>query len=78
MVEEDWEWKRAFNKGSHLHFHILNSKTHLRVWLGNALLSMLVKFGNFADAWYAFGRMEEMHVFLLESFAWWVCKDRVL
>ena len=44
------EWKRACDKGTRFHFHILNSKTHLRLWLGNELLSILVKFGNHANA----------------------------
>ncbi|PON89416.1 DYW domain containing protein [Trema orientale] len=57
------EWKRARDEGARVHSYILNSKTHLSVRLGNALLSMFVRFGNLVDAWYVFGRMEERNVF---------------
>ncbi|KAM6585890.1 hypothetical protein CsatB_012892 [Cannabis sativa] len=71
FVEEDvyialirlCEWKKARDEGTRVHYHILNSKTHLSVRLGNSLLSMFVRFGNLVDAWYVFGRMEERNVF---------------
>ncbi|XP_010086694.2 pentatricopeptide repeat-containing protein At1g15510, chloroplastic [Morus notabilis] len=57
------EWKRAREEGARVHSYVSKSITHLSVRLGNALLSMFVRFGNLVDAWYVFGRMEERNVF---------------
>ena len=57
------ECKRARNEGSRVYAYVSKSMTHLSLLLGNALLSMLVRFGNLVDAWYVFGRMEERSVF---------------
>jgi pentatricopeptide repeat protein len=57
------EWKRAYDEGARVHSHVSNSMTRLSVRLGNALLSMFVRFGDLGNAWYVFGRMEERDVF---------------
>ncbi|KAM2654309.1 hypothetical protein EV2_025828 [Malus domestica] len=57
------EWKRTHEEGARVYSYISNSTTLLSVRLGNALLSMFVRFGNLVDAWYVFGRMGERDVF---------------
>ncbi|KAM5578896.1 pentatricopeptide repeat-containing protein [Rosa sericea] len=57
------EWKRTHEDGARVYKSISNSMTLLSVRLGNALLSMFVRFGNLVDAWYVFGRMGERDVF---------------
>lgn len=57
------EWKRTHEDGARVYSYISNSTTLLSVKLGNALLSMFVRFGNLVDAWYVFGRMGERDVF---------------
>lgn len=57
------EWKRAANEGSKVYNYISKSMTHLRITVGNALLSMFVRLGNLVDAWYVFGKMAERDVF---------------
>ncbi|GMH15938.1 hypothetical protein Nepgr_017779 [Nepenthes gracilis] len=57
------EWKRAVTEGSRLYSRIVNSNTILGIGIGNALLSMFVRFGNLSDAWYVFAKMSERDVF---------------
>lgn len=59
------EWKRARKEGSKVYFYVKKSTmmTHLSLELGNALLSMFVRFGNLVDAWYVFGKMLERNLF---------------
>ncbi|CAB4303238.1 unnamed protein product [Prunus armeniaca] len=57
------EWKRTHEEGARVYSYVSNSTTLLSVKLGNALLSMFVRFGNLVDAWYVFGRMGERDVF---------------
>ncbi|RDY03162.1 Pentatricopeptide repeat-containing protein, chloroplastic, partial [Mucuna pruriens] len=57
------EWKRARKEGSRVYSYVSMSITHLSLQLGNALLSMFVRFGNLVDAWYVFGRMEKRNLF---------------
>ncbi|XP_039117501.1 pentatricopeptide repeat-containing protein At1g15510, chloroplastic [Dioscorea cayenensis subsp. rotundata] len=57
------EWKRALPQGSRLYSHISSSDILLSVALGNALLSMFVRFGNLLEAWSVFGKMIERDVF---------------
>ncbi|XP_015938206.1 pentatricopeptide repeat-containing protein At1g15510, chloroplastic [Arachis duranensis] len=60
------ESKRARKEGSKVYAHVSNSSlmmTLLTLKLGNALLSMFVRFGNLVDAWHVFGKMEERNVF---------------
>ncbi|XP_061365080.1 pentatricopeptide repeat-containing protein At1g15510, chloroplastic isoform X2 [Gastrolobium bilobum] len=57
------EWKRARKEGSRVYSYVSKSMTHLSLQVGNALLSMFVRFGNMVDAWFVFGRMEERSVF---------------
>ncbi|KAL5575646.1 hypothetical protein UlMin_017345 [Ulmus minor] len=57
------EWKRAEDEGARVYSYVLKSTTQLSVRLGNALLSMFVRFGNLVDAWFVFGRMGERNVF---------------
>ncbi|XWS11858.1 hypothetical protein CRYUN_Cryun37aG0037100 [Craigia yunnanensis] len=45
------EWKRAFEEGSKVYCFISNSRNLLSLRLGNALLSMFVRFGKLGDAW---------------------------
>ncbi|KAI6671960.1 hypothetical protein NL676_006845 [Syzygium grande] len=57
------EHKRAYDEGALVFSYVLEVYTQLSIRLGNALLSMFVRFGNLADAWYVFGRMNERDVF---------------
>lgn len=57
------EWKRAREEGARVYSYVSKTMTQLSVRLGNALLSMFVRFGNLVDAWYVFGKMEERNVF---------------
>ncbi|GKV35633.1 hypothetical protein SLEP1_g43878 [Rubroshorea leprosula] len=57
------EWRTACEEGSELYSLALKSGTNLSLRLGNAFLSMFVRFGNLGDAWYVFGRMPERDVF---------------
>ncbi|KAA0058787.1 hypothetical protein IC582_002481 [Cucumis melo] len=57
------EWRRAPDEGSRVYELVSSSKSCLCVRLGNALLSMFVRFGNLIDAWYVFGKMSERDVF---------------
>lgn len=57
------EWKRAYEEGSWVYSSVLNSMQILSSRLGNALLSMFVRFGNLSDAWYVFGKMAERDLF---------------
>ncbi|KAJ0985640.1 hypothetical protein J5N97_003996 [Dioscorea zingiberensis] len=57
------EWKRAVPQGSRVYSHISSSNVLLSVALGNALLSMFVRFGNLLDAWSVFGKMIDRDVF---------------
>ncbi|XP_020968203.1 pentatricopeptide repeat-containing protein At1g15510, chloroplastic isoform X2 [Arachis ipaensis] len=60
------ESKRARKEGSKVYAHVSNSSlmmTLLSLKLGNALLSMFVRFGNLVDAWHVFGKMDERNVF---------------
>jgi len=57
------EWKRARKEGSRVYSYVSGAKTLLSLQLGNALLSMFVRFGNLVDAWYVFGRMEKRNLF---------------
>ncbi|KAL2320058.1 hypothetical protein Fmac_029027 [Flemingia macrophylla] len=57
------EWKRARKEGSRVDYYASMSMTCLSLKLGNALLSMFVRFGNLVDAWYMFGRMEKRNLF---------------
>ncbi|XP_027344633.1 pentatricopeptide repeat-containing protein At1g15510, chloroplastic [Abrus precatorius] len=57
------EWKRARKEGSRVYSYVSKLMTHLSLKLGNALLSMFVRFGNLVDAWYVFGKMEERNLF---------------
>ncbi|GMN50076.1 hypothetical protein TIFTF001_019216 [Ficus carica] len=57
------EWKRAREEGARVYSYVSKAMTQLSVRLGNALLSMFVRFGNLVDAWYVFGKMEERNVF---------------
>ncbi|KAK7835035.1 pentatricopeptide repeat-containing protein [Quercus suber] len=71
FVEEDayvallrlCEWKRAYDEGTRVYSYVSNSTSRLSVRLGNALLSMFVRFGDLGNAWYVFGKMEERDVF---------------
>jgi pentatricopeptide repeat protein len=71
FVEEDayvallrlCEWKRAYDEGAKIYSYVSNSMTRLSVRLGNALLSMFVRFRDLGNAWYVFGKMEERDVF---------------
>ncbi|XP_058728942.1 pentatricopeptide repeat-containing protein At1g15510, chloroplastic [Vicia villosa] len=59
------EWSRARKEGSKVYSYVKKSmmRTHLSLKLGNALLSMFVRFGNLVDAWYVFGKMPERNLF---------------
>lgn len=57
------EWKKAFEEGSKVYFYVSNSSNCLSLRLGNAFLSMFVRFGKLGDAWYVFGKMVERDVF---------------
>ncbi|PPD93540.1 hypothetical protein GOBAR_DD09520 [Gossypium barbadense] len=45
------EWKRAFEEGSKVYCYVSNSSNSLSLRLGNAFLSMFVRFGKLGDAW---------------------------
>ncbi|KAK1422455.1 hypothetical protein QVD17_25587 [Tagetes erecta] len=57
------ERKRAENEGRQVYDSIKGLKIQLGLKMGNALLSMFVRFGNLVDAWYVFGKMSERNVF---------------
>ncbi|OAY62771.1 Pentatricopeptide repeat-containing protein, chloroplastic [Ananas comosus] len=57
------EWKRAVAEGSRVYSHIDSTSAHLTLRLGNALLSMFVRFGNLLVAWSVFGKMVQRDVF---------------
>ncbi|CAJ2656223.1 unnamed protein product [Trifolium pratense] len=59
------EWKRDRKHGSKVYSYIRKSfmMTHLSLKLGNALMSMFVRFGNLVDAWYVFAKMPERNLF---------------
>ncbi|KAI9107570.1 hypothetical protein K1719_021607 [Acacia pycnantha] len=57
------QWKQARKEGSRVYACISKSIFNLSLKLGNALLSMFVKFGNLVDAWYVFGKMTERNLF---------------
>ncbi|KAI3861897.1 hypothetical protein MKW92_016360 [Papaver armeniacum] len=57
------EWKRAVEEGNRVYSTISKSMTHLSIRLGNALLSMFVRFDNLLDAWFVFGKMSERDIF---------------
>nr|CAD1834197.1 unnamed protein product [Ananas comosus var. bracteatus] len=57
------EWKRAVAEGSRVYSHIDSTSVHLTLRLGNALLSMFVRFGNLLVAWSVFGKMVQRDVF---------------
>ncbi|XP_050234681.1 pentatricopeptide repeat-containing protein At1g15510, chloroplastic [Mercurialis annua] len=58
------ENKRGYNEGDYVCKSVLNSLvTPLNVRVGNALLSMYVRFGELGDAWNVFGRMGERDLF---------------
>ncbi|GAU13857.1 hypothetical protein TSUD_261850 [Trifolium subterraneum] len=59
------DWKRARKEGSKVYSYVRKSfmMTHLNLKLGNALLSMFVRFGNLVDAWYVFAKMPERNLF---------------
>ncbi|RZC64036.1 hypothetical protein C5167_025812 [Papaver somniferum] len=57
------EWKRAVEEGNRVYSRIAKSMTHLSIRLGNALLSMFVRFDNLLDAWFVFGKMSERDIF---------------
>ncbi|KAF6162367.1 hypothetical protein GIB67_005287 [Kingdonia uniflora] len=57
------EWKRVVPEGVRVYAVSSNSITLFSIRLGNALLSMLVRFGKLLDAWFVFGKMEERDLF---------------
>ncbi|XP_026454342.1 pentatricopeptide repeat-containing protein At1g15510, chloroplastic-like [Papaver somniferum] len=57
------EWKRGVEEGNRVYSRIAKSITHLSIRLGNALLSMFVRFDNLIDAWFVFGKMSERDIF---------------
>ncbi|KDP37157.1 hypothetical protein JCGZ_06213 [Jatropha curcas] len=58
------ENKRAYAEGNYVFKAVLNSLVApLTVGLGNALLSMFVRFGDLCNAWNVFGRMGERDLF---------------
>ncbi|XP_074565214.1 pentatricopeptide repeat-containing protein At1g15510, chloroplastic [Curcuma longa] len=60
------EWKLAVEQGFRVCSHISSTSSFafsLSVRLGNALLSMLVRFGDLLAAWSVFGKMVERNVF---------------
>ncbi|GAY62375.1 hypothetical protein CUMW_217220, partial [Citrus unshiu] len=57
------EWKRGYDEGLYLHSVVSKTMTHLSVRLGNAFLSMFVKFGDLGHAWYVFGKMCDRDLF---------------
>ncbi|XP_020244068.1 pentatricopeptide repeat-containing protein At1g15510, chloroplastic isoform X2 [Asparagus officinalis] len=57
------EWRRAVLEGSRVYSHLNLTNTQLTLRLGNALLSMFVRFGNLYIAWVVFGKMVERDIF---------------
>ncbi|OAY52887.1 pentatricopeptide repeat-containing protein At1g15510, chloroplastic [Manihot esculenta] len=58
------ENKRGYKEGDYVYKAVLNSLVApLGVRLGNALLSMFVRFGDLGNAWNVFGRMSERDLF---------------
>ncbi|OWM81810.1 pentatricopeptide repeat-containing protein At1g15510, chloroplastic [Punica granatum] len=58
------EYRRAYDEGALVYSYVLRDNgTHLSIRLGNALLSMFVRFRNISDAWYVFGKMAARDVF---------------
>ncbi|KAF6135079.1 hypothetical protein GIB67_040390 [Kingdonia uniflora] len=57
------EWKRVVPEGVRVYAVSSNSITLFSIRLGNALLSMLVRFGKLLDAWFVFGKMKERDLF---------------
>ncbi|KAJ0075257.1 hypothetical protein Patl1_34342 [Pistacia atlantica] len=57
------EWKRGHDEGIHLHYIVSKTMTNMSVRLGNAFLSMFVRFGDLGHAWYVFGKMCERDLF---------------
>lgn len=57
------EWKRGYDEGLYLHSVVSKTMSHLSVRLGNAFLSMFVKFGDLGHAWYVFGKMCDRDLF---------------
>ncbi|KAK1575048.1 hypothetical protein Q3G72_002130 [Acer saccharum] len=57
------ERKRAHDEGSRLHSVASKKMTPFSVRLGNAFLSMFVRFGDMGRAWYVFGKMCERDLF---------------
>ncbi|KAF5741707.1 pentatricopeptide repeat-containing protein [Tripterygium wilfordii] len=57
------ERMRASDGAAVLYLYVTNSMTQLSAKLGNALLSMFVRFGNLDNAWFVFGRMEDRDLF---------------
>ncbi|KAJ0007443.1 hypothetical protein Pint_30015 [Pistacia integerrima] len=57
------EWKRGHDEGIHLHYIVSKAMTNMSVRLGNAFLSMFVRFGDLGHAWYVFGKMCERDLF---------------
>nr|UPT49716.1 pentatricopeptide repeat protein AaPPR1236 [Agave angustifolia] len=57
------EWRRAAPEGSKVYSHINLRNTQLTLRLGNALLSMFVRFGNLYIAWFVFCKMVERDIF---------------
>ncbi|KAK4802495.1 hypothetical protein SAY86_000698 [Trapa natans] len=58
------EYKRAYREGDLVYTYVLRDhNSFLSIRLGNALLSMFVRFGNLSDAWRVFGKMSERDLF---------------
>lgn len=58
------EYRRAYHEGYLVYSYVLrDNNSHLSIRLGNALLSMFVRFGNLSDAWHVFGKMSERDLF---------------
>ncbi|XP_044496498.1 pentatricopeptide repeat-containing protein At1g15510, chloroplastic [Mangifera indica] len=57
------EWKRGYDEGIHLYSIVSKTVTRMSIRLGNAFLSMFVRFGDLSHAWYVFGKMCERDLF---------------
>ncbi|XP_074275681.1 pentatricopeptide repeat-containing protein At1g15510, chloroplastic [Silene latifolia] len=58
------EWRRAVREGLSVYYYVRDTRRGgFAIRLGNAILSMLVRFGNLDDSWFVFGRMEERDLF---------------
>ncbi|GAB2224182.1 hypothetical protein Drorol1_Dr00004932 [Drosera rotundifolia] len=57
------KWKTAKSEGRRVSSCLLGLKIVLDVEIGNALIGMLVKFGDLGDAWKVFGKMSERDVY---------------